>query len=85
MDAAYGPNGSKVVYMDDDFIEIKAAAKMPLTKTFNLDIPSGNGPLVFTELKVMEQCFDNKPAATVKVTTLFENCMAAKNCPVVRP
>jgi len=85
VDAVYGPNVSKVVYMDDDFIEIKAAAKTPLTKTFNLDIPSGNGPLVFTELKVMEQCFDNKPAATVRVATLFDNCMAAKNCPVVRP
>jgi hypothetical protein len=85
VEAFYGTNLSKLVYVDDDFTEIKAAAKTQLTKTFTLDIPPGNGPLMFTELRVMEQCFDNKPGDNVKVSTLFESCMAAKSCPVVKP
>jgi hypothetical protein len=85
VEAFYGANLSKVVYVEDDFMEIKAAAKTQITKTFTLDIPPGNGPLMFTELRVMEQCFDNKPGDNVKVSTLFESCMATKSCPVVKP
>jgi hypothetical protein len=85
VEAFYEEPSPKLVVLTQNFVEIKAGAKLAINETVNFETGTLSGPLSFTELRVIEQCMDTKPDATVKVADSFTKCYASKTCPQVKP
>ena len=85
IDAYYEAPSPKLVIFDDAFIEIKPGERLSLNKSITVDVGPLSGPLSFSELRVLEQCFDQKPEATIKAGDVFTKCYQEKNCPAVKP
>lgn len=85
VEAFYEEPSPKLVVLTQNFVEIKAGAKATINETVNFETGTLSGPLSFTELRVLEQCMDTKPDATVKLGDLFSKCYTSKSCPQVKP
>jgi hypothetical protein len=85
VEAFYEEPSPKLVFLTQNFVEIKAGDKLAINETVNFETGTLSGPLSFTELRVLEQCMDTKPDATVKVADAFTKCYASKTCPRVKP
>lgn len=85
VEAYYENPTPKLVVLTENFVEIKAGAKAQFNETVDFETGTLSGPLSFTELRVLEQCLDTKPAADVKVADVFAKCYANKSCPQVKP
>lgn len=83
IDAYYEAPTPKLVVLEDSFLEIKAGEKLALNKSVTVDAGPLTGPLSFSELRLLEQCFDKRPENSVKALDLFTKCYNDKNCPVV--
>jgi len=84
LDANFGGSNSKLMVFDEAFVEIKPGSKTSLNKNFSIETSSSEGPLVFSDLLVLEQCFDTKPDTSAKASDLLTKCAASKACPVVK-
>lgn len=84
-DVYYEAATPKLVVFEDAFIEVKPNEKLSLNKSITVDAGPLSGPLSFSEIRVLEQCSDQRPAITEKAGATLMKCYADKNCPVVRP
>lgn len=84
-DVYYEAPNPKLVVFEDAFIEVKPNEKLSLNKSITVDAGPLSGPLSFSEIRVLEQCSDQRPGITEKAGAALMKCYADKNCPVVRP
>lgn len=84
-DVYYEAPNPKLVVFDDAFIEVKPNEKLSLNKSITVDVGPLSGPLSFSEIRVLEQCTDQRPGITEKAGAALMKCYADKNCRVIRP
>jgi hypothetical protein len=84
IEAHYGAATPKLIIYDEGFFEIRAGEKLSLNKTLSVDVESSDGPLSFSELRVLEKCVNERPQAQTKASNLLAECFADKQCGIVQ-